>query len=669
MEYLHLRNYKNDQLDKSSINKATNANSFNVPVPGGAIKISFDDSTKTCSLIGFTGKPTNIVLKSSYKKNSTSPSYKLTSIIMNSFNDCISLTSIEISASVTFIDPTSFIGLVLIGGCISLIKITVDPANKVYESDGYNLFNKGKTELIQYACGQTQTSYTIPSTVKTIGPFAFAGCVSLTSIKIPSSVKTISNFAFYECTQLTNIQIPSSVTSIGNNPFTICKSLTTIIVDPDNTAYETDRSCLFDKGKTKLISYIPGQKQTSYSIPSTVKTIGLGAFESCINLTKIQIPPTVQFIGDGAFRQCKSLTSIEIPSGVKTINVLTFNDCISLTNVQIPSSVTSIGTLAFNGCKSLTSIKIPSNVTFIDGTAFSYCKNLKNFIVDPTNKYYETDGNNLFNKGKTKLIYYALGQKQTSYTIPSTVKTIESGAFCYCDNLTSINVANGNKSFVVVNNTLYDSSKKTLLISIQNGILTIPSTVINITEGAFICCRNISSININSNPNFSIDNQGILYDKTKNQLIYCPDTKTGSIIIPSTVTNIYSHALINCIKLSSVTIYTFVVPFCYNSLPSTLSTVNLIGNYSYDLLTLFIPFKELQQIYPNVKEKPMTIYYNKANASSFKLEDQSIFWDVTYTLKESPTVIKDVDLDLVDENKLNTQSYLRTKLLLAKIVH
>ena len=44
-------------------------------------------------------------------------------------------------------------------------------------------------------------------------------------VSIPSSVTSIGNYAFYGCHSLTEITIPSSVTSIGEASFGNCLSL------------------------------------------------------------------------------------------------------------------------------------------------------------------------------------------------------------------------------------------------------------------------------------------------------------------------------------------------------------------------------------------------------------------------------------------------------------
>ena len=114
----------------------------------------------------------------------------------------------------------------------------------------------------------------------------------------------------------------------------------------------------------------------SITIPNSVTTIGLSAFENCYSLTSITIPDSVTTIGESAFRSCDSLISITIPNSVTTIGELAFGNCNSLKSITIPDSVISIGAYAFYDCDSLTSITIPDSVISIGDDAFDDCESI-----------------------------------------------------------------------------------------------------------------------------------------------------------------------------------------------------------------------------------------------------------------------------------------------------
>ena len=150
---------------------------------------------------------------------------------------CIELKSVNIPNSVIDIGSFAF------GGCISLTSIDVDPSNKFYQSENGVLFNKGKTELLQYPSAKTQTSYILPDSVISIGDHAFKNCSNLTTITIPDSVTSIGSYAFSYCYSLTNITIPDGVTSIGEGAYLRCSRLTSIalpnsIISIGNDAFE-----------------------------------------------------------------------------------------------------------------------------------------------------------------------------------------------------------------------------------------------------------------------------------------------------------------------------------------------------------------------------------------------------------------------------------------------
>ena len=59
----------------------------------------------------------------------------------------------------------------------------------------------------------------IPSSITSIGDYAFADCVGLTFANIPNSVTCIGEGAFSGCSSLTSITIPNSVKTIGKWAF------------------------------------------------------------------------------------------------------------------------------------------------------------------------------------------------------------------------------------------------------------------------------------------------------------------------------------------------------------------------------------------------------------------------------------------------------------------
>ena len=98
--------------------------------------------------------------------------------------------------------------------------------------------------------------------------------------------------------------------------------------------FYVEDNVLFTADKKHLIAYC--SRQTSYSIPNSVTSIGDGAFW-CSRLTSLTIPDLVTTIGDSAFYWCSSLISLTIPNSVTSIGDWAFFPCSRLTSLTIPN--------------------------------------------------------------------------------------------------------------------------------------------------------------------------------------------------------------------------------------------------------------------------------------------------------------------------------------------
>ncbi len=231
-------------------------------------------------------------------------------------------------------------------------------------------------------------------------------------------VKWISSYAFSSCKNITEITIPDSVTEIGNSAFSGCTSLAEIV------------------------------------IPDSVTEIGEFAFSGCTALLKVVLSKNMTAIEAQTFSGCSSLESIIIPDGVTAIgtwneheisygNTLygnTFSGCTSLKEIIIPDSVIKILDHAFSNCTSLESITIGSGVESLGDEWIASCRRLENITVSPENKTYSSVDGVLFNKDKSELSAYPIGNKRSSYTIPDGVEKIGKKAFYGCRYIESLTI-------------------------------------------------------------------------------------------------------------------------------------------------------------------------------------------------------------------------------------
>lgn len=169
-----------------------------------------------------------------------------------------------------------------------------------------------------------------------------------------------------------------------------------------------------------------GYYKGSLTIPSTVTNSNITYLVTSIDdqvfyacpLTSVTIPSSVTSIGSGAFYSCSLLTSIIIPSSVTSIGTYAFTYCSKLTSLIIPSSVTSIDGYIFGYCIGLTSITIPSTVKSINGYSFYNCTGLLSIHANAAIPIDLTNSPTVFyGVNKTNCILYVPKGSKTLYQV------------------------------------------------------------------------------------------------------------------------------------------------------------------------------------------------------------------------------------------------------------
>lgn len=127
-------------------------------------------------------------------------------------------------------------------------------------------------------------------------------------------------------------------------------------------------------------SYYQASPLQSVTLPNTILSIGKYAF-SYTSIKDIRFPSSLTSIGGGAFEGDTELCSIALPDNIEDIPSLCFAYCISLKSIQWPKRLRSIGPGAFRGCEALTNFTIPPSVVEISPSIIWGCSNISKLTI------------------------------------------------------------------------------------------------------------------------------------------------------------------------------------------------------------------------------------------------------------------------------------------------
>ena len=324
---------------------------------------------------------------------------------------------------------------------------------------------------------------------------------------------------------------------------------------------------------------------TEITLPSTITEIGGYCFDGCKKLSKAGIEaeqnfvatlPNVSTISEGCFRGCESLNSLTLPESVLSIENYAFGNTgfkHMLLNSEeggdgrliVDNALQSIEPNAFESerwtsattVNKLETISIPLNLAFSQYQLF-YCKNLKTIIVDEENAQYTVEDGVLYSKNKEAILRYPpMKDYLDTYNVVNGVRTVESYAFFYVQNLDSVILPNsldpfglGDCVFLMSNikNISFEESIKlqvipqrtfekcTKLLSVtfpEDGQIT------TIGNFAFEQCESLEELNL---PN-SVSAIG------KNAIEYCA---VKNLVLPDSVTHIEQYGVMHCHSLETV---------------------------------------------------------------------------------------------------------------------
>lgn len=314
---------------------------------------------------------------------------------------------------------------------------------------------------------------------------------------------------------------------------------------------------------------------------------------------------------------------------VTSISDNAFDGCTKMTSVKIPSTVTSIGSYAFFKCKLLSTIKIPSSVTLIGEDVFQFCTALREIKVAAKNSVFTDILGVLYSKDETQLITYPAA-KAMRYVIPEGVAVILKDAFKGCSVLTSVTIP---KTVTTIGAYAFYGCSSLTSVSI-------PKSVTLIGGLAFGACSSLSKFAVSDDNLKYSDVDGVLFNKSRTQLIAYPAAKNTIYAVPDGVKTITAHAFNGNSTLSFI-----IIP----------DSVTMIGNRAFASCTSLKEFHSKSKLVPmlgdNVFENIDTVscklfvptdskddYSNATGWSSFTIEEEAPGYLITSTCGEKGTV-------------------------------
>lgn len=265
-----------------------------------------------------------------------------------------------------------------------------------------------------------------------------------------------------------------------------------------------------------------------------VTEIENSAFRDNVNIKSVTFSEGLKKIGGAAFSGCVNLTgTVTLPSTLTSINYDWGNNGGAFSGTSISKVVFKDGTdkltvdrYAFSSCKSLTEVSLPSNISNVGPYTFDGDSSLEK-VTFKDGSYELTISDNAFRKTAVKNV-----------TFPKNTIEIGAGAFDSVVELTSITLNEGLKT---IGSGAFEGCNN------LSGKLVIPSTVETIGssyyEGAFER-TSITSVE------FKDSSTGTLLSIYDNTFKDCKMLE--SVSLPNRVKNIASRAFANDTNLSSV---------------------------------------------------------------------------------------------------------------------
>lgn len=320
----------------------------------------------------------------------------ITDIREKAFENCASLTKVNLSPAITNLGAGVFSGCVKLEEVNGLNKISLTTLpQKTFENceslSGAVL--PGMVTTIGTAAFKnckSMATFVAPNDLETVADEAFAGCASLKKIDL-KTVCSLGALSLSECTSLEELRVPDTLTSLGLGAFYGDTALTKLTLPSFCTA-ATLRNLFLKDGeavvpeslKTVVLTDVNNFAEGALAgVPSLEEVTISGIygvdvarlFEGATGLKKLTLP---------YFGTVSGWFGDETPCNLETVRVteqtdvpaIAFRNAKRLRTIDFDKDLVSIGQSAFHGCIHLEKFRIPETMPDIGASAFDMCYKL-----------------------------------------------------------------------------------------------------------------------------------------------------------------------------------------------------------------------------------------------------------------------------------------------------
>lgn len=326
----------------------------------------------------------------------------------------------------------------------ALRQIAVDAANTAYKIIGGILATiDGKTAV---AVPVMTGAVSFPAGIERLGDYLCADMADITSVDL-SGIRELGDNVFYRCGGIASVNFGEVLESIGRMCFQRCSSLTSVTLPASlkSTGFQSFTYCT---------------AMTSLVINEGIGTLGDLSFYGCVALTSVRVPGSVKRPGQSLFYSCAQLRKAELGDGIEYIPPMMFAFCSQLSSVNFPPTLKGIGTGAFEAC-ALRAADLAEGVEYVDDMAFEK-NNIRGAVSVP---------NSVRRIGEYA---YAFNNNMTSFTCGTGLKRIERLGLAASEKLASVKLNEG-LAFI----------GEQAMCNLALTEITIPSTVDTVQKGAF----------------------------------------------------------------------------------------------------------------------------------------------------------------------------------------